>query len=40
MHAGELAEMQLLEHIKAKLVAATHRMRGAIAVDGARRCSA
>jgi len=35
MHAGELAEMQLLETIKAKLAGAAHRTRSAIVADGA-----
>ena len=36
MHAGELAEVQMLEQIKAKLSNAAHRMRGEIVADGAR----
>src|SRR5260221_635884 len=36
MHAGELAEMQLLEQIKAKLSDAAHRLCGEIVADGAR----
>jgi transposase InsO family protein len=36
MHAGELAEMQLLENIASRLRAAAHGMRGAIADEGAR----
>lgn len=36
MHPGELAEMQTLQHIAARLTAAPHRSRGAIAAEGAR----
>lgn len=35
MHAGELAEMQTLQHIAERLKAAPHRGRGAIAAEGA-----
>jgi len=36
MHAGELAEMQTLQHIASRLTAAPHSGRGAIAADGAK----
>lgn len=36
MHAGEIAEMQLLQHIAKRLTDAPHRGRGVIAAEGAR----